>query len=255
LIDNAIKYTIEGTIEIVLDLKKQNENDFLFIKVCDSGIGIPRDKIKDLFKPFSQITNSLDVTGSGLGIVITNELILLNKGKINVISNENQGTTFEIEFPVEVELIKSNFEQSANHENNLELIKNKIISDKKLIKILIADDYSENHLLIKELLKKEPFDLEFVFDGVEALQKISSSSYDIIFLDIRMPRKNGIETFLDVKRNNYDLNFRTPLIALTANSLKEEVNFYTDLGFTSVITKPFTRSDLTRIVYSNIKLK
>lgn len=248
LIDNAIKYTIEGEVRLIVDLKEINNNTILQIDVSDTGIGIPEGNIKDLFKPFSQIKNSLDVTGSGLGLAIIQELIDLNKGKIFIESVENEGTTFKLEYPV-----KNNSKFQMDKPSSIVQVDSNNTGSifRKTIDALIADDYQENHSLIKELLKKYPINIDFVLNGEDALEKISNKKYDIIFLDIRMPKKNGMETIVESKNIESNPNSNTPFIALTANSLKEEISFYKELGFTNVVTKPFSRNDLIQVIYSN----
>ena len=249
LIDNAIKYTIEGDIKLIVDLKEMIDRTFLEIEITDTGIGIPTENVKDLFKPFSQIKNSLDVTGSGLGLAITHDLIELNNGKIFIESVVNEGTSFKIEFPIEIETIYKMEKPKADWQTDINVIDTKF---RKTIEVLLADDYQENHFLIKELLKKQPINIEFVLDGQEALEKLSTKKYDIIFLDIRMPKKNGMETIVEAKSLDHNPNLTTPYIALTANYLKEEITFYKKIGFKNVVTKPFSRNDLIQAIYSNL---
>lgn len=225
--------------------------------MSDSGIGIPKEKIYTLFKPFSQVSNSLNVNGTGLGLLIVNELIEINKGSLSISSEVNIGTTFNIEFPVIIHNDFPNYSLSdseLNYKRNL-YINNSWDNIKDIIglNILFVDDYTELHYIIVQMFKNYSFKINFVVDGTSALDKIENNIYDLVFLDIRMPGRDGIEILGEIRNIEKRTGSKIPVVALTANALTDDIIKYKNLGFNDVVVKPFTRESILKVITS-IKL-
>lgn len=240
LIDNSMKFTKEqGTISLNVTYSiLSNTTLQLQIIVKDTGIGIPEHHLPNLFQPFMQIENNENVTGTGLGLMIVKELTEVNNGTINVTSVEGIGTMFSLTFPFTII-------------ENIETIIKPELEFKKL-NILIADDFVENHDLLTALLRKYPFKLDFVLNGEEAINKIINvdHNYNLVFFDIRMPVKDGLEAMIEIRNWEKELRSESmlPIIAITANNNVAELNDYLEKGFTAYIVKPFSKDNLLSLI-------
>lgn len=227
-LSNAFKFTSKGKVIFNITFK----DDFLFVFVQDTGIGIPKDKISNLFKPFEQIemTKTKSYGGTGLGLSISKEIIELMNGTIECNSELNKGSIFSFKIPLDtIENIEINNKEDVYFSESLTNI------DKK--DILIVDDMEDNQILTRLMLKKFNFDFDFANNGKEALEKILTKKYFLIFLDIQMPIMNGIEVLKILKEKN-KLQY---IIGLTAYSGEEEINEILLAGAKEVITKPLNK--------------
>lgn len=239
-LSNAFKFTSKGKVIFNITFK----DDFLFVFVQDTGIGIPKDKINNLFKPFEQIemTKTKSYGGTGLGLSISKEIIELMNGTIECNSELNKGSIFSFKIPLDtIENIEINNKEDVYFSESLTNI------DKK--DILIVDDMEDNQILTRLMLKKFNFDFDFANNGKEALEKILTKKYFLIFLDIQMPIMNGIEVLKILKEKN-KLQY---IIGLTAYSGEEEINEILLAGAKEVITKPLNKKLLQDRVNSLLK--
>jgi len=235
LISNAIKFTPKGG-KVKVSIKKEEESiDRVKIKfsVEDTGIGIPKDKQKDIFKAFIQVDGGATrkYEGTGLGLTISSRIIRKLGSFIEVESEEEKGSKFF--FVLEFE--------KCQRENDKENIKEDISSYKG--NVLVAEDDEFNQTLIKEVLTRLGVKVDVVSNGVEAIEKVKQNSYDLIFLDINMPKKGGIEAVKEIKKLTY-----VPVIALTANVFKEDVERYIECGFDDFVSKPIDFYILERVL-------
>ncbi|MGX6592340.1 ATP-binding response regulator [Cetobacterium ceti] len=239
-LSNAFKFTSKGKVIFNITFK----DDFLFVFVQDTGIGIPKDKISNLFKPFEQIemTKTKSYGGTGLGLSISKEIIELMNGTIECNSELNKGSIFSFKIPLDtIENIEVNNKEDLYFSESLTNI------DKK--DILIVDDMEDNQILTRLMLKKFNFDFDFANNGKEALEKILTKKYFLIFLDIQMPIMNGIEVLKILKEKN-KLQY---IIGLTAYSGEEEINEILLAGAKEVITKPLNKKLLQDRVNNLLK--
>ncbi|WP_426710750.1 ATP-binding protein [Cetobacterium sp. SF1] len=234
LLSNAFKFTEKGSVILNLEFN----NNFLFVEVIDSGIGIPEDKKDTLFKPFEQIemTKTKNYGGTGLGLSISRELVELMGGFIGLESILGKGSKFYFKIPLE--------ETKGDILNKPSIpMDNFLIKDISNNKILIVDDIEDNQIITKLMLKKFNFDFDFASNGLEALEKIKNNSYLLVFLDIQMPIMNGLEVLQNLQ------NFPKPYIfALTAYSGQEELNEILSAGANDIITKPLNKEILIKKV-------
>lgn len=239
-LSNAFKFTSEGKVIFNITFK----NNFLSIFVQDTGIGIPKDKINNLFKPFEQIeiTKTKSYGGTGLGLSISKEIIKLMNGTIECNSELNKGSIFSFKIPLDtIENIE------INNKEDLYFSESLIDIDKK--EILIVDDMEDNQILTKLMLKKFNFNFDFANNGKEALEKLLTKNYFLIFLDIQMPIMNGIEVLKILKEKN-KLQY---IIGLTAYSGEDEINEIILAGAKEVITKPLNKKFLQERVSNLLK--
>ena len=243
LLTNAIKYTNEGYINLnikcINNIKKNISN---IIIVCeDTGKGIKKEYINRLFNKFDRLDVERNTTteGTGLGLAITKSLVEMMNGKINVQSQYGKGSIFMVNIPQKInKMLKSKDDKKISsdvtNENHLRGLEHK--------KILIVDDNKLNIKVACRALKNFNFDIDECYDGLQCLNKIKNgNNYDLIFMDIMMPKMNGEECIRELKKIN---SFNTPVIALTADAVSGVKEKYIKIGFIDYISKPFTKEQI-----------
>lgn len=269
LLTNAIKYTEKG--KITLNVKCINKGDIskLIISVQDTGRGIKKENIEKLFTKFQRLEEDMNTTieGTGLGLAITKSLVNLMNGTINVQSQFGIGSLFIVNIPQKigklvdetidktidynyirkpVEII-NNLDELEENTNNLETL-TKSNSTKK--RILIVDDNKLNIKVATRLLSDLPYEIDECYNGKECLEKLKSNSYDLILMDIMMPEMDGEATIKEL-RNSSD--FKTPVIALTADAVAGANEKYMSEGFIDYLAKPFKKEDLENKIVKVLK--
>lgn len=269
LLTNAIKYTEKG--KITLNVKCINKGDIskLIISVQDTGRGIKKENIEKLFTKFQRLEEDMNTTieGTGLGLAITKSLVNLMNGTINVQSQFGIGSLFIVNIPQKigklvdetidktidynyirkpVEII-DNLDELEEHTNNLETLTESNSTKKR---ILIVDDNKLNIKVATRLLSDLPYEIDECYNGKECLEKLKSNSYDLILMDIMMPEMDGEETIKEL-RNSSD--FKTPVIALTADAVAGANEKYMSEGFIDYLAKPFKKEDLENKIVKVLK--
>ncbi len=238
LIGNAIKFTKEGG-EVIVSIKVLQEDEKkvkIRFSVKDSGIGIPKDKQKEIFKAFTQADGSIarEFGGTGLGLTISSKIVEKLGGKIELISEVGKGS----EFYFVLEFEKCNQVKTTHKEK----------SKKYNAKVLIAEDDKFNQELIKAVLKEWGIYCDIASDGEEAVRKVKENNYDLIFLDINMPKMSGIEALKEIKKIT-----STPVVALTANAFRDDIKRYFKAGFDDYLSKPIRLEELRKIFDKYVK--
>lgn len=269
LLTNAIKYTEKG--KITLNVKCINKGDIskLIISVQDTGRGIKKENIEKLFTKFQRLEEDMNTTieGTGLGLAITKSLVNLMNGTINVQSQFGIGSLFIVNIPQKigklvdetidktidynyirkpVEII-DNLDELEEHTNNLETLTESNSTKKR---ILIVDDNKLNIKVATRLLSDLPYEIDECYNGKECLEKLKSNSYDLILMDIMMPEMDGEATIKEL-RNSSD--FKTPVIALTADAVAGANEKYMSEGFIDYLAKPFKKEDLENKIVKVLK--
>jgi signal transduction histidine kinase/CheY-like chemotaxis protein/HPt (histidine-containing phosphotransfer) domain-containing protein len=250
LVGNAIKFTRNGTIGIdVYEEYKSRKGANLVIRISDTGIGIASEKLESIFDDYTQgeAGTTQKYGGTGLGLSIVKKIIELFGGTITVESRLNAGSTFTCHLQQaigDVELVHTEETSGA------------IIAPPELqnFNLLIADDEPYNRLLLKMILKKWKMPFEEAADGLNAIDKIKSERFQLAILDIQMPGINGIKAAKFVRDVLKKSKVDFPLVALTAAYSTEECKVYKEGGFNEVIRKPFSETELLRVIVSLLKL-
>lgn len=236
LVSNALKFTDEGKIEIFIDIGKQANQ--VIISVKDTGVGIPTNKLDTIFEPFDQVdaSRTTERRGTGLGLPITKRLVELMNGEISVSSTLGEGTTFTvtIDLPITQDKVKQDIAEQ--------------IADVKSARILLAEDVKTNQMVFEVMLQDEQYEIDMADDGEIAVEMALSGNYDVIFMDIMMPNMGGIEALQALKVAGFD----RPIIACTANVMKDDVEQYLAAGFDGVIGKPYLRDELRMHIQSAV---
>ena len=263
LVNNAIKFTEDGTIIINFDAKQAENNEFLFkISVTDQGIGIPQDKLEKIFHKFDQadISTTRRFGGTGLGLPICKELALLMKGSVGVESSEGSGSTFWLS--LNLKLASQNF-INKSHKKSKEK-EHQILSLNKT-HILLVEDNPVNQKFMIHLLKKYGCLVTPASDGKEGVNQYRKQKFDLILMDCQMPVMDGFEASKAIRKLEINKEIDpTPIIAVTANALKSDRDKCLKSHMNDYISKPFTRESLEKVLikwvpeikqtYSNLEL-
>lgn len=241
LLTNAAKYTAKG--EIIFNINCINRLDtnksMLYISVKDTGRGIKKEDMERLFKKFERLDEDKNTTteGTGLGLAITKSLVEMMGGRITVFSNYNEGSTFRVYLEQEI----VSMEIPDNHEEEIEIDYGAIQGKK----ILIVDDSKINLKVAKQILKPYNFSIVTAESGFEALELAESQTFDLILMDIMMPKMNGVETLRRLKEME---GFNVPIVALTADAIEGTDEKYISAGFNAYLSKPIDRYALNKIL-------
>ncbi|MBE9222903.1 CBS domain-containing protein [Cyanobacterium stanieri LEGE 03274] len=236
LISNAIKFTKEGSVKVTLSNSMVRDKKCrLKFSIKDTGIGIPKNRQNKLFKPFSQIDNSISrhYGGTGLGLVISKRLAEMMGGEMWFESEEKIGSTFyfTVILPVSSGIITT---------LDTDVEKNGLANNKQY-KILLAEDNKVNQKVAILSLKKLGYKCDTVVNGLEVIEAVKNVDYDIIFMDIQMPEMDGLEVTRWIRKHN----IRQPhIIAMTANAMEGDKNICLQAGMNDYLTKPLHLDEL-----------
>ncbi len=241
LLTNAAKYTDEGSIEFNITCvnRVDTKKCLLYIAVKDTGRGIKKEDISKLFNKFERIDEDRNTTieGTGLGLAITKSLTEMMGGKITVDSKFEEGSVFRIYLEQEIismDIPESNTEEiEINYNNN---------PGKR---ILIVDDSKINLKVANQIIKPYNFNVKMVESGYECLEAIETGTFDLILMDIMMPKMNGVETLRRLKSIE---GFDIPVVALTADAIEGTDEKYLNAGFDAYLSKPIDRYELDRVL-------
>ncbi|CAN5159691.1 hypothetical protein BH23BAC1_BH23BAC1_27800 [soil metagenome] len=241
LINNALKFTEEGSVslDIYVDNQTNSQVSILF-EVSDTGIGIPKDKQDLIFDPFHQasISTSRKYGGTGLGLSIIKSMVELQKGRIEVESEEGKGSVFRVylTFNKAPEHLYTNYSVTQT-----DLPEYKQIND---LKILYVEDVESNQLLINNLCKDWGVQLVLAQNGFEALSKVQSELPDIILMDIQMPDMDGYEATRRIRGLAGDYFKEIPIIAVTAEVSEHSKLMIREVGMNDYLLKPLDTDEL-----------
>ena len=251
LTGNAIKFTEKGSVTIEIK-NGVSSADYKF-SIIDTGIGIPKNKLKTVFESFSQV-NASDTRkygGTGLGLSISRQLVELMGGKISVESTEGSGTTFSFE----VSLEKGSADKLADRLASEENVDGTILNG---LNILIIDDNEYNRIVAKDTLEsKSKAWIMAVGSAQEGFKLLQEKKFDIVLMDVQMPLMNGFEATQHIRTKLSAPLKNIPIIALTASVLRTDIDKCKNAGMNSYIPKPFKASQLIKGIAGvlNIKLK
>lgn len=234
LLQNAIKFTHEGHVSLNIErLNHDNDKAQLLFSVSDTGIGIDKDQQKVLFEPFFQVYQGLNrqYSGTGLGLTISQKIVRLMGGKIQIESQKDKGSRFYFDL---------GFTLKEPQKTAKTLVPKAIHS--KHSHILLVDDDEINLLLVSELLTKNGWQVTTVNRGSKALNALDENTIDLVLMDISMPDMDGYETTHRIRKQQKLKHL--PIIALTAHTLNGEKERCLAAGMNDYLNKPFEISHL-----------
>lgn len=231
LLSNAVKFTVEGTVRVRCAVDAQ-ENDLvrLRVSVADTGVGMTQEQVARIFSAFQQgdVSTTRKFGGTGLGLAICRQLVTLMDGEFFVHSEMGKGSTFTFTLA----LALSHEDVGAATETEHVITRGSLRGRR----ILVAEDNAINRLIASEILQQMGVVVEEAHDGVEAIEKIHDNEYDVVLMDIQMPRMDGL-TATRILRQVPHLR-ALPIIAMTAHAMTTDVEESLAAGMQAHVTKP-----------------
>lgn len=250
LAGNAVKFTEKGKVEIIGKALKNWDGKLLFeIQIKDTGIGIPQNKLESVFESFTQakLDNTRKYGGTGLGLSITKRLVEMQGGTIEVESEEGLGTTFTIH------LVYENVQDQENEST----IQAPLIteSDFEGLNILLVEDNKMNQIVAKQMLAKWKTQVTVANNGVEAIDILSKSTFNIVLMDLQMPEMDGYEATRIVRDlASKVVDHEVPIIALTADAFNDTRERIIEIGASDFLPKPYKPEQLFEKIANHVKI-
>ena len=243
LLGNAIKFTEKGFVKLYIDLlHSDGQKQQLRFRVVDTGVGMSQEFIGKIFEKFSQELNTANrkFEGTGLGMTISRDLLKLMGSELKISSEKQLGTVVEF-----VVTMTKSFDW-VDQEVSLEDKSISIVG----ARILMAEDNKINRLIAGKSLELLGCEVIEVENGLQAIEKLRKDRFDLILMDIQMPEMDGVEATLIIRN---ELNIDTPIIALTANAFKHDIDNYFSIGMNDFIIKPFEEEEFVTKITKNCK--
>nr|MBP8246054.1 response regulator [Phenylobacterium sp.] len=228
LVSNALKFTSDGAIDILV----RPAPGGLAFEVRDTGVGIAADKLAVIFDQFAQADASTTrrYGGTGLGLTICRKLTELMGGELTVESTPGQGATFRFTLPLTAVEVAPAAAAAVRAPPE---------APSQTLRILAAEDNPTNQLILRALLAPLDIELEIVGDGREAVEATAARRFDLILMDIQMPELNGLEATAEIRRRELAAaGPQVPIIALTANVMRHQIDAYMAAGMVGFVAKP-----------------
>tara|TARA_B110001454_G_scaffold106457_1_gene100179 strand:- start:12355 stop:13944 length:1590 start_codon:yes stop_codon:yes gene_type:complete len=250
IVGNAIKFTSHGSVTVDISIESNSDNsssDIFLIKVNDQGIGLSEEQQQRLFQPFGQADPSTrrQFGGSGLGLVISQQLAKALGGEIKLLSSTlGVGSTFLISLPL-MRAQKATIKKETPKKltEGLIQLENLQLTNKR---ILAVDDSPDNLTLISFYLKNSGAIIHFAENGIDAIDEVKKNDFDLILIDVQMPGMDGHEATDKIRK----MGFTKPILALTAHAIRTEYDEeYDKVGYNKVLTKPISRTTLLKELY------
>ena len=240
LVENAIKYNRndgEGWVDVSLNADHQ----YFYLKVVDSGIGIPEESLDHIYERFYRVdkSHSREIGGTGLGLAICQMIVEKMGGAITVESELHEGSTFRFTIPYDMYNKQEKFKKNAEREQHLKVA----IKSLQLRTLLVAEDVDSNFLLMNTVLGKK-YKLIRARDGREAVDMYKENHPDLIFMDIKMPYMDGLEATRLIRGYSKDI----PIIALTAFAFESDREKAIEAGCNDYLTKPVSQEAIEKIL-------
>ena len=261
IIGNAVKFTEQGKVWVTADVVEEDrKNTLLRFEIRDTGIGMSDEVIGRLFNVFTQADASTTrkFGGTGLGLAISKKILDLVDGDIEVKSEPGKGSCFTI--TLRLEKADPDEVQADSHLSVFDKTKNLVMEcdfrdrqlNRKNTSILLVEDIAANRRLATIMLQKLGFDVECAENGKQAVERCNSRLYDLLLMDCQMPVMDGYEASRIIRAGG--VNSRTPIVAMTANTLESDIEACLQAGMNDFVTKPVAMKKLEECIDRNIKL-
>lgn len=254
LLGNAIKFTSQGTVRLVVKLVEENPEPILHFSVIDTGIGMSTDEVKHLFEPFTQVDSSMTrrFGGTGLGLTLAKQLAQALGGDVVLLSSSpGQGSTFVAKVKTGVistsPMISSFTNLLSEPADNTELPSEKPAVARPSIanfRVLLVEDSLDNQLLVQNFLEMEGVKVDLANDGQEGMQKAENGEHDLVIMDIQMPVMDGYTATSTLRLHGY----KKPIVAFTAHAFEDERERCLNMGFTDFLSKPIKKRELVECI-------
>lgn len=245
LVSNALKFTEDGEVKLAVETVGDYDDAVrLRFSVIDTGIGIEEDRLDTIFESFTQASQNTKrlFGGTGLGLTISKQLTELQGGQITVESEEGKGSTFMVEITFDKAVDKSEVEEVVQKENT---------SDGNTgLKVLLAEDNVVNQKVMIRFLERWNIEMVVVNNGLEVLEAMQDHHFDVILMDLQMPKMDGYEATEQIRKLDDPYKRKTPIIALTAAALTEVREKVYAAGMNDFVTKPFNPEELEQKLFA-----
>jgi PAS domain S-box-containing protein len=248
LLGNAGKFTRKGFVSLTVGkIKKENSVTWLYFTVQDTGIGIQPENFDKIFQPYQQGLSDISrkYGGTGLGLTIVKQLAEMQGGYVQLKSHYGEGSSFTCIMPF----------ADVNVQEDDNLPHSGIHHEKLGLKVLYADDLSSNLMIMRAYLNRWDCEMDMVFNGEDAIEKLNGQSYDLIMLDLQMPYFDGYQAMQVIRemKKNGKLPSAMPVLAVTAEVNADVKSKTKEAGFYAVIVKPIQTDDLYAKLYKYTK--
>ena len=243
LLSNAVKYNRHaGVVEVLCTV----DADTMRISVTDTGHGIPSERLQELFEPFNRLdAEGSDIEGTGIGLVITKQLVEMMGGTLGVESIPGEGCTFWIVMPLLARVVVAQTPETATATHPTAP---SATASQPKPRLLVAEDNAVNQELIRRQLKRLGYEADVAANGKAALEKLAVSEYGLLLTDCKMPGMNGYELTAEIRRRESNGTAHLPIIALTANALNEDAGKCFAVGMDDYLTKPVDMQRLQQML-------
>jgi CheY-like chemotaxis protein/anti-sigma regulatory factor (Ser/Thr protein kinase) len=233
LLGNAVKFTASGRIVLSVQAHETGQPGWISVAVSDTGIGIPPDRLEAIFDDFKQADSSTTrkYGGTGLGLGISRRLVTCMGGELTVTSAVGEGSTFRFVAKLGV----------AHDPASVSVKEIPASAPAAGLRLLIADDASDNRLLLRAYLKDKPYAITFVTDGKQAVEAFQSAQFDLILMDMEMPVMSGLAATSAIRTH-------TAIVSLTANALRSDIDASRDAGCDAHLSKPISKQKLLTMI-------
>ncbi len=251
ILTNAVKYTENGTVWFRVTGRRNGENEILHFEVEDTGIGIKNEDMHKLFEAFQRIEEgrNRNIEGTGLGMNITLQMLDMMGSKLNVESEYGKGSKFF--FDLKQKIVDDT--PLGNFEERIKKLEQQYVYNRSFIApdatVLVVDDNAMNRKVFSALLKPTQIKVEEAESGAEAIEKVKSQYYDIIFMDHMMPEMDGIEAMHRIKALDDFPCKGVPILVLTANAVAGAKEEYLKEGFEGFLSKPVVADKLEKAIF------
>lgn len=238
LISNSLKFTEKGTVTLKISSNRETKTHRLInFSVTDSGIGIPKDKVDDIFKEFSQVYSKKNhrYGGTGLGLTISKRLVELMGGNLELKTSIGQGSEFYFSLKLKKTSKKVELPEKQAVKNDVTITG---------YRILVAEDNEINAMIALKFLNTWGAIADLAINGQQAVAKVSNNTYDLVLMDLEMPIMNGYEATKAIRELSDKKKNSIPIVALTASAMIDVRSRIKDTGMDGFILKPFKPSDL-----------
>jgi CheY-like chemotaxis protein/anti-sigma regulatory factor (Ser/Thr protein kinase) len=238
LVGNSIKFTESGRVEVQVETDTRDGYELLLFKVIDTGIGIPEDKLENIFDSFYQAENYLskEHDGTGLGLAISKRLAELMDGRLSAESVKGAGSTFTFSLPLQ------RSDKPAREPKN----EAGDLSSLTGLKVLVVEDNKVNRLFLSEMLEKNGMKVVNAEDGAEAVDAVKNEHFDLVLMDIQMPRMDGVEAAQKIRRIKGGNSLK--IIALTAYAMQGDRDKFLESGMDEYVAKPVDIGELNSVI-------
>lgn len=263
LLTNALKYTDKGQIKVSAQLIKNEKREIIIeLRVSDTGMGIPKEKQHEIYKPFTRLTPSAEgiYSGTGMGLSVVKQFIDDLNGEIHLESEVGKGATFSCLIPFQASLLNEQIDKL--HRNTLAVFDGKGVSNQKVMEKAVASEYvatKQNSVLLvedneiaarvaKSVLSEQGCQVDIATDGKTALKKLEKNTYHLVLMDVGLPGEDGCEVTRQIRLKQAKKNLWIPIIGITAHIAVEKRQRCLANGMNAVYNKPLTAEKLEEIL-------